>query len=103
VRERTSELAVLKAIGFTDRTVLLLVLGESLVIALVGGMLGLLLAAVAIPGVSAMMAGFLPPLILSKAMLAFGLGVALLVGLVSALLPGIGAMRLRVVDALRRV
>ena len=103
VRERTSELAVLKAIGFTDRSVLFLVLGESLAIAFVGGLLGLLLAAVAIPGISVMMAGFLPPLILSKALLSLGLGVALLVGLVSGLLPGIGAMRLRVVNALRRV
>src|SRR5215467_3234436 len=46
VRERTSELAVLKAIGFTDRSVLLLVLAESVVIALAGGALGLLLAIV---------------------------------------------------------
>jgi hypothetical protein len=36
-------------------------------------------------------------------MLSFGLGFALLVGAASGLLPGIGAMRLRVVDALRRV
>ena len=103
VRERTSELAVLKAIGFTDRSVLFLVLSESLVIAFIGGVLGLLLAAVAIPGVSAALAGFLPPLLLSKALLLFGLGFALFVGAVSGLLPGINAMRMRVVNALRRV
>jgi hypothetical protein len=45
----------------------------------------------------------LPPLLLSAAVLSFGLGFALLVGAASGLLPGIGAMRLRVVDALRRV
>lgn len=103
VRERINELAVLKAIGFSDRSVLLFVLAESVVIALVGGLLGLLLAAVAIPGLSVAMAGFLPPLILSKPMLLFGLGFALLVGAASGLLPGIGAMRMRVVNALRRV
>ncbi len=103
VRERTAELAVLKAIGFTDRSVLFLVLAESMVIALVGGALGLILAAGAIPGVGAALNGLLPPLILSKLTLGFGLGFALLVGAASGLLPGIGAMRMRVVNALRRV
>ena len=45
VRERISELAVLKAIGFSDRTILFFVLAEALIIALVGGLLGLGLAA----------------------------------------------------------
>ncbi len=102
VRERTSELGVLKAIGFTDRSVLFLVLAESLAIALFGGALGLALAILAIPGISAAVAGLLPPLLLSKPMLLLGLGVALVVGAASGLLPGIGAMRMRVVNALRR-
>ncbi len=103
VRERTAELAVLKAIGFTDRAVLFLVLAESLVIALVGGLLGLVFAALAIPGLSVALNGLLPPLLLSNATLALGLGFALAVGAASGLLPGIGAMRMRVVNALRRV
>jgi putative ABC transport system permease protein len=103
VRERTSELAVLKAIGFTDRTILFLVLGESAVIALAGGLLGLTLAALAIPGVSMALTGMLPPLLLSKPLLGLGLVFAVLVGLVSGLLPGLGAMRMRVVNALRKV
>ena len=103
VRERTSELAVLKAIGLTDRTVLFLVLAESLVIAFVGGVLGLLLAWGAIPAVSAALTGLLPPLLLSKAMLALGLVFALFIGAASGLLPGLGAMRMRVVNALGRV
>jgi hypothetical protein len=45
----------------------------------------------------------LPTLILSKSILAAGLGLALLVGATSGLLPGIGAMRLRVVEAFRRI
>src|SRR6516164_892759 len=60
VRERTSELAVFKAIGFSDRMVLFLVLAESLVIALVGGVLGLLLAVMAIPVLTKALAGLLP-------------------------------------------
>src|SRR5947209_4082138 len=103
VRERTAELAVLKAIGFTDRSILFLVLAESLVIAFVGGLLGLLLAWGAIPVVSVALTGLLPPLLLSKTMLLFGLVFALFVGGASGMLPGIGAMRMRVVNALRRV
>ena len=103
VRERISELGVLKAIGFTDRSVLFLVLAESLVIAFIGGLLGLVLAWGAIPGISAALAGLLPPLFLSKPLLAMGLVFALFVGAASGLLPGIGAMRMRVVNALRRV
>jgi len=103
VRERTGELAVLKAIGFSDVFVLLFVLAESLVIAFIGGVLGLGLAMLAIPVVGASLNGLLPPLLLSVSVLSFGLGFAVFVGAASGLLPGIGAMRLRVVDALRRV
>jgi putative ABC transport system permease protein len=103
VRERTSELAVLKAIGFSGRAVLFFVLAESVMIALVGSLIGLTLAYLAIPAIGLALAGLLPPLILSKSVLTLGLGFALLVGIASGLLPGVGAMRLRVVDALRRV
>ena len=103
VRERTSELAVLKAIGFKDGIVLVLVLAESLAIALIGGLVGLGLAFLAIPALSAALAGLLPILVLPKSALAAGVGFALFVGAASGLLPGIGAMRLRVVSALRRV
>jgi putative ABC transport system permease protein len=103
VRERTSELAVLKAIGFSDRRVLFFVLGEALVIALVGGLLGLLIAVFAVPVLTRAMGGLLPPLILSRSILAFGLVTAVVVGLLSGLLPGLSAMHMRVVNALRRV
>jgi putative ABC transport system permease protein len=102
VRERTSELAVLKAIGFTGRAVLFFVLAESVVIALVGGFLGLTLAYLAIPVIGVALTGLLPPLILSKSLLTLGLAFALIVGAASGLLPGISAMRMRVVNALRR-
>lgn len=103
VRERVGELAVLKAIGFTDRSVLFFVLAEALTIALVGGLMGLALAMLAVPALAAALNGLLPTLILSKPILAAGLGLAVLVGGFSGLIPGIGAMRMRVVNALRRV
>jgi putative ABC transport system permease protein len=101
VRERTSELAVLKAIGYSDRAVLFFVLTESLVIALFGGLLGLLLAVALTPVLATALASMLPNL--PASVLALGLVVALVVGIVAGLLPGIGAMRMRVVNALRRV
>jgi putative ABC transport system permease protein len=102
VRERTGELAVLKAIGYSDRFVLVLVLLESLAIAAVGGGLGLLLA----KGFTLLgdpTHGLLPFFFLPKKAMFMGLIAALLVGIASGILPAVGAMRLRVVNALRRV
>jgi putative ABC transport system permease protein len=105
VRERTSELAVLKAVGYSDVFVLILVLLESAVIAVIGGALGLLLAKgfTLLPANVNPIRSFLPLLYLSGGMFALGVATALAVGLVSGFLPALGAMRLRVVDALRRV
>jgi putative ABC transport system permease protein len=103
VRERTGELAILKAIGFKNASILFFVLAEALAIALFGGVLGLGLAMLAIPALGAALNGMLPNLILSKSVLATGIGFALLVGAISGILPGIGAMRLGVVEAFRRV
>jgi putative ABC transport system permease protein len=103
VRERTSELAVLRAVGFSGRAVLFLVLAESLAIAVIGGLLGLGLALVAIPALATALNGMLPQLVLKPAILLLGLVAALAVGIVSGFLPGMGAMRMRVVNALRRV
>src|SRR5512146_1115905 len=102
VRERTPELAILKAIGFSDRAVLGFILGESLVIALLG-CVGLILALLAIPVLRRAMAGMLPTLLITPKVLISCVIAALAVGIASAVLPGLGAMRMRVVDALRRV
>ena len=72
-------------------------------VALIGGVLGLLLAWVAVPGLAKALNGLLPSLVLSKVMLGLGLILAALVGLISGIVPGILAMRMRVVNALRRV
>src|SRR5207237_2643975 len=103
VRERTSELAVLKAIGFSGRAVLFFILAESLVIALAGGVLGLSLALLAVPALAKALNGMLPQLVLEPSILVVGLFAALAVGIASGILPGLGAMRMRVVNALRRV
>ena len=103
VRERTSELAVFKAIGFSDRAVLFLVLTEALAIALFGGLLGILGALIAVPWLGKALAGMLPSIILSRSMLLVGLALAIFAGFASGVIPGVSAMRLRVVNALRRV
>jgi putative ABC transport system permease protein len=102
VRERTNELGVLKAIGFPDRLVLGFILGESMLIAL-AGCVGLLLALVAIPALSRAMAGLLPPLLVTAKTLVYGVVAALAVGFASGILPAYGAMRMSVINALRRV
>ncbi|HWY06070.1 MAG TPA: FtsX-like permease family protein [Candidatus Acidoferrales bacterium] len=103
VRERTSELAVFKAIGFSDRAVLFFVLAEALAIALFGGLLGILGAMILVPALGNALAGLLPSIVLAPSMLLFGLALAIVVGFASGVIPGVSAMRLRVVNALRRV
>ncbi len=102
VRERTGELAVLKAVGFSDRFVLLFVMAESLLISLIGGGLGIL-AAKTIAALRNPLPNVLPFFKVPNEALVMGFALALTVGLISGIIPAIGAMRLRVVDALRRV
>ncbi|HET9489151.1 MAG TPA: FtsX-like permease family protein [Methylomirabilota bacterium] len=102
VRERTRELAVLKAVGFSDGFVLLLVIAETMVVAAIGGAVGLGLAKVfTLRGDPT--GGMLPFFYLPPDAIALGLALALMVGLLAGILPALSAGRLRVVDALRRV
>jgi putative ABC transport system permease protein len=100
VRERTNELAVLKAVGYSDGFVLVLVLAEAALIAGVGGAAGLWLARVV---VSQDITGGVIELYLPDTALAVGVAVALGSGVLAGFLPAVSAMRLSVVDALRRV
>ncbi len=103
VRERTGELAVLKTVGFTDVGVLALVMAETLIIAGQGGVLGLGLAKLFTLGGDPT-GGFLGGnFYLGWGSLGLGLALALAVGVAAGLLPATAAMRLKVVDALRRV
>ena len=102
VRERVPELGVLKTVGFTDAAVLALVLAESMLLALVGGGLGLGLAKLFTLGGDPT-GGMLPVFYLGGQRIALGLALAVTVGLLAGAAPAVGAMRLRIVDALRRV
>ena len=101
VKERTGEIAVLKSIGFSDVSVMGLILAEGLFIAAIGGGIGVIGAkAFTLRGdpTGGMLAVFIfPPMDMLKGML-----LALGIGMASALWPALYALRLRVVDALRR-
>lgn len=101
VRERTSEFAVLKTLGFTGRGILALVLAESLFIALVGGALGLALAWVFVQGGDPT-GGLLPIFMLPLRDVAIGAALMVAMGVLAGMAPAVGAMRLRITDALRR-
>jgi len=102
VRERIPELAVLKTLGYSDRTVLALVLVEALMLCGIAAAIGLALAALAAPviGMNAPMPGMSGMKVSADAVVVGGLmaaGLALAVGLP----PALRAMRLQIVDALR--
>jgi putative ABC transport system permease protein len=101
VRERTSELAVLKTLGFPNGLVMMLVLGESLFMALVGGGVALF-AGWALVSRGGLNNAFLPVFVLRGRDLAIGVGLCVLLGTLAGALPAAAAMRLRVTDALRR-
>ncbi len=102
VRERVRELAVLKAVGFSDGFVLVLVMAETMVVAAVAGGVGLALAKLfTLRGDPTR--GLLPIFYLPPDTILLGFVLAIAVGLMAGILPALSAMRLRVVDALRRV
>ncbi|MBI2834718.1 MAG: ABC transporter permease [Acidobacteria bacterium] len=102
VRERTSELAVLKTLGYSNWLILTLVLMESCALTFVAGALGLVLSWAVLENVQ-FSSAFLPAFYVPRdALVAGGLFVVLL-GLLAGTMPAVQAMRLRIVDALRRV
>ena len=101
VRERTNEFAVLKTLGFSAASILALVLGESLFIAFTGGLLGLGIAWLFVQNGDPT-GGMLPIFILPARELSIGVGLMVLMGFLAGVMPALGAMRLRITDALRR-
>lgn len=100
IRERIPELAVLKTIGFSNRSILLLVLSEAVIIMLTGGIGGLILARALLPVMATATSGELDlPLTLDTWLL--GLALMILIGLIIGLPPALRALRLNIVDALR--
>ena len=102
VRERTGELGALKAIGFTNNQVLALVLGESCLLSVLGGALGLGLATLLISRGDPT-GNLLPAFHLPAGDIARGCGFVLALGFATGFLFALQAMRLRVADALRRM
>jgi putative ABC transport system permease protein len=100
VRERTSELAVLKTIGFSSPKVLGLVLAESVLLLLLGGVIGLGLVSLIGLVLPAMSGGMITHTHVGAGSWALGIGLAVAIGLVIGALPALRAMRLNIVDAL---
>jgi len=101
VRERIPELAVLKTIGFSNRSVLGLVLAESVLLVTLGGVIGLLLAPIAMQGAAKMSGGMIAlPSNLPPESWITGLVLIVAFGVLAGLLPALRAMRLNIVDAL---
>ena len=100
VRERIPELAVLKTIGFSNRSVLWLVLAESILLVVLGGLIGLGISALIMPAVSAASGGAIQLPSLPGSTWVMGVGLAVLIGAVVGLLPALRGMRLNIVDAL---
>lgn len=96
IRERTPELAVLKTVGFSDRTVFLLIVAEAMVVCMAAALLGLALALAAFPYAAKFVPGLSMPIVVFET----GVVGAVLIALVSVAVPAARAARLEIVDAL---
>ncbi len=103
IRERTREVAVLRTLGFTRERIFQLLLSEALAIALIGGLVGVLLATLIIGALSRPGIGLPVSIHMTTATAMAVLLVAAFIGLISALIPSYRASRLHIVDALRYI
>lgn len=102
IRERTSELGVMKTLGFSSNSLILMVLGESLLITLLGASIGLAAATGFGALIGLAMQSLFPSLGMPPNTFSIGFAIAIGLGLLSGLLPCIRASRLQIVDALRK-
>jgi putative ABC transport system permease protein len=104
VRERTTEIAVMRTLGFRALTIFMLVVGEGLLVAVVGGAMGAALARVVVNAEFLGLAGgFIPLFGVNNWNVVVGIGLSVVIGVLAAVIPATMASRLRIVDALRRV
>jgi putative ABC transport system permease protein len=101
VRERTNELAVLKTIGFSNTSVLAMVLAEGVLMLVLGGAIGLALVSLIVPALSAKSGGMMPVHAVAGSTWLVGVLLMVLIGAVVGLPPALRAMRLNIVEALR--
>ncbi len=108
VRERRQEIAVLKTLGFSSGLVMALILSEALLLGALGGLTGVGLSRLGLwlmvraPFIGDVLRGF-PGLGISPQIVSFGLGIALLLGLLAGFFPAVLAYRSRITEALRQV
>jgi len=102
VRERTREIGVLKTLGFSGGRILCMVLGESILLALIGGLPGLGIAFLVIANMRESLMTFVPTLALPPDIAAAAVGLMLTLGILTGLVPAFNAMRLKIVTALGR-
>tara|TARA_R110000868_G_scaffold58183_9_gene179844 strand:+ start:202 stop:1359 length:1158 start_codon:yes stop_codon:yes gene_type:complete len=103
INERTKEIGVMKTLGFPAPRIFRMVLIESILLSLVGGLLGLGLATLLVTGAAASMAGFLPGLSMPVSVLLMGAALAALLGVITGILPAINAQRVTIVTALGKL
>jgi putative ABC transport system permease protein len=102
-RERTREYAVLKTLGFTRKHLMMLIYGESISIALLGGLAGILLTYPVVQGFAVGMARFFPFVTIEPLTIILAAAFALLVGIVSGIFPAARSTRTTIVDGLRQI
>jgi putative ABC transport system permease protein len=102
VRERTREIGVLKTLGFSGGRILRLVLGESILLALIGGLPGLGLAVAFLLLVRDSLTGILPHINIAPGIMLTGIALMVGLGVVTGLVPALNAMRLKIAAALGR-
>jgi putative ABC transport system permease protein len=103
VRERTTEIAVMRTLGFQQNTIFALIAGEGLMMATAGGIVGAVLAKLLVNGQNLGAGGFIPDFGVSAANVGIGIALGAFIGLVAGIIPATMAARLKIVDALRRV
>jgi putative ABC transport system permease protein len=104
VRERTTEIAVMRTLGFPSQIIFFLIAGEGLLISVAGGVLGAGLAWLIVNGQRlGLSGGFVPLFGVSPYNASLGVLISIGIGLVAGLVPAVLASRLKIIDALRRV
>jgi putative ABC transport system permease protein len=102
VRERTREIGVLKTLGFSGPRILRMVLGESILLALLGGIPGILLAALFAAMMRVQLSNFVPGFAVTWDIIVMGIAIMLALGIATGLIPALNGMRLKIADALGR-
>jgi putative ABC transport system permease protein len=100
VRERIPELAILKTIGFTSGSVLGLLLAEAVLLLLLGGIIGVLVAGLVANGLRLSTGISLPPIVTAPMVWTRALVLMVVIGILVGAMPAYRGLRLRVVDAL---